>query len=238
MQKLFISSFCILLLVFFKLVGASQFTCSESKCSNDRRPAIHFPLRLTHHCGPGIECNQTFEQPILAKFFVKRIDYKRQEIQVHDAYYSNCLLLMKPEKIPYMSLSRFYLSVSDFDNVTLFSCPPVGTYDYWNQVPCLGDPGSTTYGVFGNYSFDSLLEELPSCTRMYDVLSVPIGTTLGKDYDVLRFKWSEPNCTECEAEGKRCRWKNNGTNSEIECVGKPSKDNIYLYSVVATYKHL
>ncbi|XP_008354479.3 rust resistance kinase Lr10-like [Malus domestica] len=227
MQKLFISSFCMLFLVFFKLVGASQFTCSKSKCSNDQGPAIHFPLRRTHHCDPGIECNQTFEQPILlAKFFVKRIDYKRQEIQVHAPYNSNCLLLIKPVKIPNMSLSPFHSSVFDVYNVTLFSCPPVGTY-YGSQVPCLGDPGSTTYGFYGHYSdyrdynyysLYSLFRSLPSCTRMYDVLSIPTGN----EYDVIRFKWSEPNCTQCEAEGKRCRWKNNGTNSEIECVGKPS----------------
>ncbi|XP_048421966.1 rust resistance kinase Lr10-like [Pyrus x bretschneideri] len=222
MQKLLITSFCMLLLVFFKLVEASQFTCSKSKCSDDQGPAIHFPLHLKHHCGPGLECNQIDEQPIiLVKFFVKRIDYKRQEIQVLDPYYSNCLLLIKPVKLPNMPLSPFYLSIFKFDNVTLFSCPPVGTY-YGNQVPCLGDPGSTIYGAYGNYDFESLFEELPSCTRMYDVLFVPTGTSLANGYDVLRFKWSKPNCTECEADGKRCRWKNSGTNSEIECVRKPS----------------
>ncbi|CAN6588851.1 unnamed protein product [Malus baccata var. baccata] len=224
MQKLLIPSFCILLLVFFKLVEANQFTCSKSNCSNDQGPAIHFPLHLKHHCGPGLECNHTDEQPIiLVKFFVKRIDYKRQEIQVYSPYTYDCLLLIKPVKLPNMPLSPFYLSIFEIRNVTLFSCPPVARY-LEIQVPCLGDPGSTTYALATSYyNLDDISDYLQSCTRMYDVLSVPFGTNFGKEYGVLRFKWSTPNCRKCEAEGKRCRW-NNGTNSEIECVHwrKPS----------------
>ncbi|XP_068315590.1 rust resistance kinase Lr10-like [Pyrus communis] len=220
MPKLLIASFCILLLVFFKLVEASQFTCSESICSDDQGPAIHFPLHRKHHCVPGLECNQTDEQPIiLGKFFVKRIDYKRQEIQVYSTYTDNCLMLIKPVKLPNITL--FSLSIFDILNFTLFSCPPHGrSHDI--PVPCLGDPGSTTYSS-SSKSLEDIPDYLRSCTRMYD-LSVPIGTDSENKYDVLRFKWSTPNCRECEAEGKRCRWKNNGTNSEIECVHwrKPS----------------
>ncbi|PQQ13534.1 rust resistance kinase Lr10-like [Prunus yedoensis var. nudiflora] len=53
---------------------------------------------------------------------------------------------------------------------------------------------------------------------MYDVLSVPFGTWVGVDSYILRFEWSEPNCTECEAEGKRCRLNKNGIKSEVECI--------------------
>ena len=52
----------------------------------------------------------------------------------------------------------------------------------------------------------------------YDVLSVPFGDRAGNGNVILQFKWSKPNCTECAAEGKRCRLKSNGTKSEIECV--------------------
>ncbi|TQE00296.1 hypothetical protein C1H46_014128 [Malus baccata] len=106
MQKLIISYFCILLLVFFKLVGASH-ACLKSKCGDDQGVAIHFPLRISrkHHCGnPGLECNVRYEQQILVKLFVKHIDYKSQEIQVYQP--SNCLLL-KPVEIPNMPPSPF-----------------------------------------------------------------------------------------------------------------------------------
>ncbi|KAB2627104.1 receptor-like protein kinase [Pyrus ussuriensis x Pyrus communis] len=214
MQKLIVSSFCILILVFFKLVGASQYMCAESNCSNDQGPAIHFPLniRRTHHCGnPGLECNGRHEQQILIKFFVKHIDYKRQEIQVY--FPSNCLLL-KPVEIPNMPRSPFNVSVDYMINVTLFSCPTSVASLYAAQVPCLGDRGKRTYAMVSDHDFSYLFRNLRSCTKMYDVLSVP---------NDVRFKWSIPNCRKC-GEGKRCGWQNNGINSEIKCLPwrKPS----------------
>ncbi|TQE00289.1 hypothetical protein C1H46_014121 [Malus baccata] len=120
-----------------------------------------------------------------------------------------------------MPPSPFNLSVDDKSNVTLFSCTTsVASDPYPYQVPCLGDPGRRIYAVDSRstYQLEDLFQNVQSCSKMYDVLSVPITY---EDY-VLQFKWSKPNCTECEAEGKRCRWKNNGTNSEIECLRKPS----------------
>ncbi|XP_050136647.1 rust resistance kinase Lr10-like isoform X1 [Malus sylvestris] len=218
MQKLIISSFCILILVFFKLVEASQYVCAKSNCSNDQRPAIHFPvnIRRTHHCGnSGLECNGRYEQQILIKLFVKHIDYKRQEIQVYSP--SNCLLL-KHVEIPNMPPSPFNVSVDDYymSNLTLFSCPTSvarrDTYVY--QVPCLGDRGKKTYAIHSYSGFGFLFQTLQSCTKMYDVLSFPIPYVL---------KWSIPNCRKC-GEGKRCEWQNNGTNGEIKCIQwrKPS----------------
>nr|XP_028950211.1 rust resistance kinase Lr10-like isoform X2 [Malus domestica] len=229
MQKLIISYFCILLLVFFKLVGASH-ACLESKCSDDQGAAIHFPLRISrkHHCGnPGLECNVRYEQQILVKLFVKHIDYKRQEIQVYPP--SDCLLL-KPVEVTNIDYKRQEilvsppsnnLSYSFIRNLTLFSCPTSVARDtYAYQVHCLGDPGSRIYALDSTYQLENLFENLQSCSKMYDVLS---GNWEGNG-SVLQFKWSKPNCTECEAEGKMCRWKNNGTNSEIECqrVRKPT----------------
>ncbi|XP_048428704.1 rust resistance kinase Lr10-like isoform X2 [Pyrus x bretschneideri] len=161
MQKLIVSSFCILILVFFKLVGASQYMCAESNCSNDQGPAIHFPLniRRTHHCGnPGLECNGRHEQQILIKFLVKHIDYKRQEIQVN--FSSNCLLL-KPVEIPNMPPSPFNVSVDDMINVTLFSCPTSVARLDTSQVPCLGDRGKRTYAIDSRDYFGTFASPLP-----------------------------------------------------------------------------
>ncbi|RXI04958.1 hypothetical protein DVH24_006215 [Malus domestica] len=222
MQKLIISSFCILLLVFFKLVGAS--------------PAIHFPLRISrkHHCGnPGLECNVRYEQQILVKLFVKHTDYKRQEIQVYGP--SDCLLL-KPVEITNKQISPFKPISRNFSyfgnsNVTLFSCPTSVARDtyYGYQVPCLSHPGSRIYAIYSYYQLGNLIPDLRSCSKMYDVSSVPFGEWVSGSS--VPFKWSEPNCRKCEAQGNRCRWKNDGTNSEIKCLPrrKPSKDNIYIH---------
>ncbi|CAN6562203.1 unnamed protein product [Malus baccata var. baccata] len=208
MQKLIISSFCILILVFFKLVEASQYVCVKSNCSNDQGPTIYFPLntRHTHHCGnSGLECNGRNEQQILIKLF---------EIQVYSP--SNCLLL-KPVEIPNMPPSPFIVSVGYMTNVTLFSCPTSVASDpyYPYQVPCLGDRGKRTYAIDSDSGFRTLFQNLQSCTKMYDVLSVPLTY---EDY-VYRFKWSIPNCRKC-GEGKKCGWQNN----EIKCIQwrKPS----------------
>nr|XP_028950172.1 rust resistance kinase Lr10-like isoform X2 [Malus domestica] len=181
MQKLIISSFCILILVFFKLVEARQYVCAKSNCSNDQGPAIYFPLntRHTHHCGnSGLECNGRNEQQILIKLFVKHIDYKRQEIQVYSP--SNCLLL-KPVEIPNMPPSPFIVSVGYLTNVTLFSCPTSVASDpyYPYQVPCLGDRGKRTYAIDSDSGFRTLFRNLQSCTKI-----------------------------KC-GEGKKCGWQNN-----------------------------
>ncbi|PQM36959.1 rust resistance kinase Lr10-like [Prunus yedoensis var. nudiflora] len=50
---------------------------------------------------------------------------------------------------------------------------------------------------------------------MYNLSSVPYWSYKPAN---LYLEWSEPNCGQCEAKGKMCRLKNNGTKSEIECV--------------------
>ncbi|CAL8119054.1 unnamed protein product [Prunus armeniaca] len=121
---------------------------------------------------------------------------------------------------PYIPISPFNLLDTEIRNVTLFHCPtPFGRDIYTFQVPCLGSgPGYEVYGVSSGADLFDYLPNLQSCTRMYDVLSVPSGTWMGDDTSIPSFKWSEPNCTECEAEGKRCRLNNNGIKSEVECV--------------------
>ncbi|CAL9005690.1 unnamed protein product [Prunus brigantina] len=233
MQRFLISCLCILYMVFVKAVGAGQDTCTESKCSDDHGLAIHFPLHLRHHCGdPGLECSGRQgkvleEQVALVKFFVKSVDYKRGLIDVYHTY--SCLLL-KPLETPNIPTSPFHLiDVYYAYNLTLFHCPAERDgYSY--QVPCLGSGlGYRVYGVFSDSNLFDYLPALQSCTRMYDVVSVPFPTWEGDSY-ILRFKWSKPNCTECEAEGKRCRLKDNGTNSEVECVHlkKASKTMVFV----------
>ncbi|BFG21136.1 hypothetical protein CerSpe_074100 [Prunus speciosa] len=223
MQQFLISCLCISYMVFVKAVGAGQDTCTESKCSDDHGLAIHFPFHLGHRCGdPGLECSGRQEkvleeQVALVKFFVKSIDYKRGLIEVYSP--DGCLLL-KPLETPNIPMSPFHLLDSDIRNVTLFHCPTLAERDiYAYQVPCLG--GGPGYRVYGVSSFFELFDSFPalqSCTRMYDVLSVPFGTFVGVDSNILRFEWSEPNCTECEAEGKRCRLNKNDIKSEVECI--------------------
>ncbi|TQE08926.1 hypothetical protein C1H46_005309 [Malus baccata] len=65
---------------------------------------------------------------------------------------------------------------------------------------------------------------------MYDVvLKVPFGYWSASNANILRFKWSKPNCTECVADGKKCILKNNGIKSEIQCVYSKKASNRWKF---------
>jgi hypothetical protein len=224
-------------MTFFTVIEA----CSESKCG-DNGLAIYLPFRRGHHCEYS-ECNEATDDEqrmVLVKYFVKHIDYINQEIQVHNP--DNCLLL-NPLDIPHMNVphSPFASLDSDRVNITLFRCPAETVISYFAQlVPCFGDINTKIYAVLSDTEI-RIVPAVESCTKMYDVLSLPSNSTYPDYYlrftDTLRFKWSTPNCSECKAVGDTCRMKNNGIQSKIECVPlrKPSKGNIYLALLDTSY---
>ncbi|XP_061999010.1 rust resistance kinase Lr10-like [Rosa rugosa] len=202
------------------------------KCS-DHSPPIHFPFRLKDrqpdHCGyPGfvVSCNDRHETvldlPIPVKFFVPSIDYKSQEIEVLPYIYDSdyCLL-----HIINISVSPFHLEYTE--NYTLFNCSSVGmaSRNDYGVVPCLSSSDHQIYAVLSSEN----IQALQSCTKMYNVLSVP-----------SIMSWSQPNCTKCEAAGKMCRLKNNNTKSEVECIdlrkGSTLGSLVFLLLVAAAYK--
>ncbi|XP_021832938.1 rust resistance kinase Lr10-like [Prunus avium] len=207
-QAVLISSLCLILVAFSRVLGETQKACKQLHCG-DHGPAIHFPFRLKDrhpdHCGyPGfvVSCNErhetVLELPIPVKFSVNTIDYKNQEIYLY--YPDNCQLAKLLET---QNMSFFPFYVIDQGNFMLFDCSSGLEESGEVAVPCLSSPGHHIYAV---YSSD-YVEGLQYCTKTSDVLSVP-----------YKFRWSEPNCTECEAKGKKCRLKSNGTKNEIECV--------------------
>lgn len=237
MQQILISFFCFFFITSSKLLGATGNSCTESKCGDNDGQAIHYPFSRGQHCGydPVLQCTQPHETVIveksvvLVKFFVNHIDYKLQKIQLIQP--NDCLLL-KPFDIPHIPTSPFYFSDRGL-NITLYHCPTVPVErEYLKQVPCLGGPASRIYAVSSNMDLLSFGVSLRSCTKMYDVLSLPSGTwwTWWGNREDCILNWSKPNCTECEAEGKSCRLQSNGTNSEIKCVHlrKPSKHTQHI----------
>ncbi|KAK9911864.1 hypothetical protein M0R45_035746 [Rubus argutus] len=170
---LIIISFCVLLTIFFKVVGSTQCRCrSEFKCWDDG-PLIHFPFRLKDrhpdHCGLSgfvVSCNDRHETVlelpnIPVKFSVATIDYLLQEIQVNDS--DNCLL-EKLSKIVSMSVSPFVFDLpfrnpGDFLSITFFNCSVAGTRSrnqYGRALSCHSSPGHQIYAVDSSYYIDSL----------------------------------------------------------------------------------
>lgn len=215
MKRIFISSFCLLFstMTLFKVNVA----CS----CGDNGLTVHLPFAIRRGD------DDIGQRMVMGKFFVKHIDYIRQEIQLRSTL--DCLLLNASD-ISYVDMPRspLYSPVSDTVDVTLFRCPTERVFKYGGVVaiPCLGD--TTTFRIYAvSYLYEiGYHPELESCTKMYDVFSVPATMFL----NVRLLKWSKPNCSECKVQGKKCRLNNNGTQSEVECVlsRKPSKANIYL----------
>ena len=233
MQQTLISSYCFILLAFCsKVLAETQNTCKEFKCGH-HGPAIKFPFSLkgNHpdpHCEyPGflVSCNEKhqpiLELPIPVKLPIKSIDYKTQKIQLYDP--ENCLMV-KLLKVLNKSISPFHYSKDQMTDITLFNCS-AGDREltYIDPIPCYSGPG---YQIYSVSSYENI-EDLPllSCTKMYNLSSVPYDSN--NLPQILYLEWSEPNCGPCEAQGKNCGLKNNGTNSiEIECVLRKKRGKV------------
>ncbi|KAL6124738.1 hypothetical protein ACLB2K_077248 [Fragaria x ananassa] len=212
MQHTLISSFCFILLVFSSIVLGKKPNCGK------HGPAIKFPFSFkgSHPENPGflVSCNEKketiLELPIPVKFAIKTIDYKAQKIQLYDP--EDCLLA-KLLKVHNMPIFPFHYSEYQMTDITLFNCSsaerePRASSLY--SVPCFG---YQIYWVSSSYGIEYL--PLLSCTKMRNLSSVPYM------YESLYLEWSEPNCGLCEAHGKICGLKNNGTTStDIECLQK------------------
>ncbi|KAM5550809.1 rust resistance kinase Lr10-like [Rosa sericea] len=209
-SEILISFFFLSFMAFLQGIEATQNACTESMCS-DNALAIHVPFRLRYHDQSTVLDEQ---QNVLAKFYVKHIDYIHQSIEVHSSNpYVDCLLL-KPFEMPIFPFSLYVSEMNYLDNFTLLRCPTEFEIDTWGEVRCLSHSAAYRIKIF--YSDYHLLDNAPNiqfCTKMYDVLSFPSDGT-----SYLYFNWSTPNCTECEARGKRCRFNSNGTKSGIECT--------------------
>ncbi|KAG6687165.1 hypothetical protein I3842_11G056600 [Carya illinoinensis] len=219
--------------------------CKELPCGGNG-PAIRFPfrrkdMRQPDHCGFSgftLSCthsNQTLlELHNSVKLFVEKIDYKSQVIQLYDPNHcfprdqqlSRLDLSYSPfqfEKIPY----NFYESSLGYGyGCGLFNCSETDHERYnIHRISCLSGP---THQVYALDFYDYLpLRELPisSCTKMYNLPYVPEDAVWG-DVNILRLKWSSPDCRRCERRGKNCRIlkKNNSTDeSKTECFPNHAK---------------
>jgi hypothetical protein len=219
-------SYLFLFLAFTTDLGEAQIGCDDPLPCGDHGPAIRFPFRLNsqpEHCGyPGFnlscsDTNQTvLELPISVKLFVKKIDYKSQVIQLYD-----------PDDCFVRQLRGLDLSSSPFqvegensygyrDDYAVFNCSPRET-EYFSYFSCLSGP---SYQVYVDSMNGFITTTLISCTKIYTLRSIPDGI-IWNDDKFLQLKWSTPACNHCEVKGKRCKLKNN--TSETECGPKINK---------------
>ena len=206
-------NFSLVLLVIF-LLGkpvTGKGRCTD-KCGRVR---IQFPFylknsKLNHSNLPGFEllCNDKDETLLKlptapVTFFVKHIDYLSQQVQIYDP--DNCL--------PSQLLALGNSSVSPFQ----FKSPDYN-YDAKNNVSFFNCATRSCPISQLDSGGDFLNPQLISCTKVRDVLFVEWNIPeWSDDQNTLFLGWSTPECSHCEAQGKKCKLKNNGTQGETEC---------------------
>ncbi|GFQ08463.1 putative RING-H2 finger protein atl21a [Phtheirospermum japonicum] len=215
--------FIFLSLLFPVLVlEAGRGDCQPITCRK-HGPIIQFPFRHKYlhpeYCGyPGFDvyCNENkntvLALPFSVDFIVKKINYVSQEVHLYDP--GKCLL----KKLPHLNLSaspfdypEYYLS-----DYNLFNCT-ASTRDLDNLITCLSDSSNKFYAIDSATSMDSLSSI--SCTKIHELSSVPRNIVHRND---LHLNWLEPACGGCEAQGKKCSFKNYTTGHQIQCINKPN----------------
>lgn len=223
-------SILIITLLLLLLIKSGSFhdECEESSCG-PYEPLVRFPFQLlkgTHDpCAYPefcLSCTEkketTFMLPTTSgpiKFRVDYIGYESHRISLSDP--ENCLP-MKFLKLNCSSCQpyRFY-SYSE-SKIAFFNCSSVGHPHLRNSMQLSPESQDMiSCPIYISNSYDSVLEyDLLSCTKMFDGYA-PV-TAVDLQVNELSLNWTKPDCTECEAKGKKCRWKNNGTkNGDIEC---------------------
>ena len=196
--------------------------CREASCKKDG-PAIRFPFMLKEKqpdkCSyPGFELSCTdrgetlLQLPNSVKLYVNKIDYASQLIFAADP--DNCL----PKQLRSFNLSTSPFKFGDMeqDDYAFFNCTS-WKGDTYQKLDCLGGPGYDIFAYYSSYSIGN--SDLASCTKMYNLSSIPMEIFWPKN--ILRLNWSRPECGLCEAHGRFCRWKNNSAGLETECYDRP-----------------
>ncbi|KOM40689.1 hypothetical protein LR48_Vigan04g088700 [Vigna angularis] len=213
----------LLLILILIRSGSAHNECDREKLSCGRgQPLIRFPFQLVKEleepcsyprlCLSCTEKHQTMLLLPTVKLQVNYIFYEYQKISLTDP--ENCFSNKFMQIINFVQSYQFEsLYYEPYSNLSFFNCTSAGHRQLRYRESYFQDLVSCP--IFISDSFESVLElDLTSCTKMFDIPS-PIPSTYRYPLDL---KWFKPNCSECEAKGKRCKWKtNNDTEGDIEC---------------------
>ena len=222
--------------LFMRLFGVingdrSQYDeCKASRCSH-HGPPVRFPFRLKgqpvpDHCGyPGFElsCSEEKRRTILelpnsVKLLVKKINYTSQEMVVR--HLDDCLQRQIVNRN--ISATPFHFTDS-IDYFSFFNCSEnkSESYGFWRSISSSTCPPSDPVYVFPSYHYLTDVN-LTSCRKIFNATHPKY--ILDGEYE-FSMNWSNPNCINCEAQGKQCqrKKKSNSTEPEIDCIHKPAK---------------
>ncbi|KAL2327034.1 hypothetical protein Fmac_020461 [Flemingia macrophylla] len=184
--------------------------CTD-KCG---RVHIEFPFylrnnNLSHNTGFELFCNDKKETllqlpAVPFQLFVKRIDYKAHQIEIYDP--QNCL--------PNVFLKLGNSSVHPFQFQPFYDQQVKGNFSFFhcNSQPC---------PIFKRSAYFLIAPEMISCIKVKDVFNVQWYVYDGQISSIMKWSKSKHNCSRCEAQGQKCKWKN-VTQDETECFICPT----------------
>lgn len=223
------STFEVLFLFLFLLpIVQATGPCPLSMCGSNSVP-IRFPFKLLdqlgQHCGyPGFDlsCNSdrntVLKLPYSGEFFVRKIDYSMQQIQLYDP--DNCL----PRRLLHLNLSGSPFASAVSQEYTFLSCPTQFTIkSRFSTIDCLSN---STVSVIATSS-PSLADSVSPPCKIISTLPIPVqrpfqydeGSSADFNLD-LPLAWYEPDCVDCETQGGFCGFRSN-TSEAIGCFFVP-----------------
>lgn len=238
----------LLLLMLINSSSSSNDECRKSTCGPNQ-PIIRFPFQLVKESSHDrclnpefcLYCTQnnktmlslpTTSGPI--QFLVPEIDYEFNSISISDP--DNCF----PEKFLKLKLynSSFLLPYENYSQsrtIVFFNCSSVREGHLRNEDQVFDNTQDMSKcQIYAAETSDSVLaQDLTSCIKMFEV-NTSIRT-YDLRFDPLYLNWPNQNCSECEAKGMKCKWKNNGTKGETECFYCNSKHQTIQISKSLTY---
>ncbi|XP_027933154.1 putative RING-H2 finger protein ATL21A [Vigna unguiculata] len=190
-------------------VAYASSDCQYYSWCSDNNILIRFPFQiqgLQHpYCGyPGFQltCSNDSKTvitlPYMGKFFVRNINYLRQEMQVYDP--DDCL----PKRLLSLNLSASPFIVTSLRNYTLFSCPTPHTGSQFIPIDCLSNSTSFVSAI-PSLNFTT---SLPDSCHVLKKLSFPVAYQQNFSDDLLSgdllLTWSSPDCRYCESQQALC----------------------------------
>jgi hypothetical protein len=220
----------IILMILLRLINSSSShdEYRESSCGPNQ-PTIRFPFQLAQDSQDQcvnpefcLYCTENKNTMFLVpnpsgpiKFSVLKIDYESNIISISDP--ESCLT-NKLLKLNGSSFQPYQFDSNPEKKISFFNCSSVRKHHLRNNDQTFQDAQDmTTCPIYVSNSYDSVLDlDLALCTKMFDVSS-SINNVNELTYNRLSLSWPKPNCTECEAKGMKCKWKNNSTKGDTEC---------------------
>ncbi|KAE9593565.1 putative wall-associated receptor kinase, galacturonan-binding domain-containing protein [Lupinus albus] len=203
----------------------ASYDCQISWCG-DEDIVIRFPFELEGeqqdpYCGyPGFkllctnDSKAVLKLPHTGEFYVRNINYIRQQIQVYDP--DHCL----PKRLLSLDLSGSPFAAIFHNNYTFLSCPYPSTESQLVPIECLSNSTNFVSSIPSVNLTNSLLE---SCYVIRNI-SVPVewqglqyeGNFRDDLSEDLRLTWYTPDCTECKSQGGLCGF-DNGKSDQVGC---------------------